>query len=350
MSASNQSSLPQEASHANNSQPSMQRKILMEYIMGFRNTQLLAVAAKLNLAEYLRDGAKTSASLAEITKTNPQALYRLLRALTNLGMVEESLNRTFLLTSAGHLLCENTPGSLRNVAILYGEEWLWKAYARLSYSVAQGKQAFEYVHGQPLYTYLQQQAQAAEVFNRAMSDFSLAESEAITRAYKFSGAHTIVDIGGGQGALVSSLLTANPHLSATVFDLPEVVNALTSAGGQNISYISGDFFREVPAGGDMYLLKSVLHNWDEESCITILQNCWKAMPNHARLLLIERIIPEGNQKSEAKLFDINMLVMTGGQERTIEEYSALLGAAGFDLLQIIPTSSPVSILECSKTV
>lgn len=354
MSASNPSSLPEESNRANSQQPSMQRKVLMDYIMGFRATQIVSVAARLNLAGHLKEEAKTAAELSQLTHTNPQALYRLLRALANLGIVEANQEGSFSLTPTGHLLCENTPGSLRKVAVLYGEEWLWKAYAQLSYSVEQGNQAFEFVHGKPLYMYLQQDSSAAEVFNQAMSDFSHTESEAITNAYNFSNVHTLVDIGGGQGALVSALLKANPHISAIVFDLPNVVNSIvadsTTKNDLPISYVPGDFFRQVPEEGDMYLLKSVLHNWDEASCISILQNCRNAMPIHARLLIIERIIPEGNEKSEAKLFDINMLVMTGGQERTAEEYRKLLHAAGFKLQQIIPTSSPVSILECSRTV
>ncbi|QHT68776.1 methyltransferase [Rhodocytophaga rosea] len=356
MSTSNQPSSPEEPNNATTQQASLQRKALMEYIMGFRATQIIAVAARLNLAGHLEEGAKTAVQLSQLTHTHthPQALYRLLRALANLGIVEANQDDTFSLTATGNLLCQTTSGSLRNVAILYGEEWLWKAYAQLSYSIEEGDQAFEFVHGQSMYAYLQQYAQAGEVFNKAMSGFSHMESAAITKAYNFSSAHTLVDIGGGQGALVSFLLKANPHLSAIVFDLPEVVGTnaanLTSTEDLRIAYVSGDFFKEVPAAGDIYLLKSVLHNWDDESCISILHNCRKTMPSHARLLIIERIIPDGNETSEAKLFDINMLVMTGGQERIVEEYRNLLDVAGFKLLNVLPTSSPVSILECSKTV
>lgn len=353
MSASNQSSLPEEHYNATTQQQSIQRKVLMDYIMGFRATQIISVAARLNLAEHLEEGAKTAVQLSQLTHTHTQALYRLLRALANIGIVEAQ-EGSFSLTPTGHLLSENTPGSLRNVAILYGEEWLWKAYAQLLYSVEQGKQAFEFVHGQTMYSYLEQHAPASVAFNNAMSDFSHTESEAISNAYNFSSVHTIVDIGGGHGALVSSLLKTNPQLSAIVFDLPEVVNNMTanSTAKQDlpISYVPGDFFREVPAGGDVYLLKSVLHNWDEKNCISILQNCRQAMSTDARLLIIERIIPDENEKSEAKLFDINMLVMTGGQERTVEEYKKMLKKAVFNLLNVVPTSSPVSILECSRTM
>lgn len=353
MSSSDQFSQPEQFYNTNGQSPSMQQKVLMDYIMGFRATQILAVAAKLNIAGHLKEGAKTAAQLSHLTHSHSQAMCRLLRALADMGIVQANQDGTVSLTSAGQLLCENTPGSLRNVAILYGEEWLWKAYAQLFYSVEQGKQAFEFAHGQTLYAYLQQNPPAADVFNRAMSDFSHTESEAIMKAYNFSGAHTLVDIGGGQGALVSFILKVNPHLSAMVFDLPEVVNAIertsaTAEEGLPVSYVPGDFFREIPAGGDVYLLKSVLHNWDDESCISILQNCLKAMTIHTRLLIIERLIPAGNEKSEANLFDINMQVMTGGQERTAEEYRKLLEATGFKLLQVLFTPSPVSILECAR--
>jgi 2-polyprenyl-3-methyl-5-hydroxy-6-metoxy-1,4-benzoquinol methylase len=352
MSESNHSHLLETPSNANSQQHSAHQKVLMDYIMGFRATQLLALAARLNLAEYLSGGAKTALQLSQVTNTNTQALYRLLRALSNLGIVEKNEDGTFSITPSGRLLCENAPGSVRNVAILYGEHWLWQAYARLSYSVEQGKQAFEFVHRQTLYNYLQKNSPASDAFNRAMSDFSNIESESIKNAYSFSEAQSIVDVGGGQGVLVSSILKANLHISAIVFDLPEVINtiateSITQKNSFRISYARGDFFSNVPAGGDIYLLKSVLHNWDDASCISILRNCHKAMAKNAKLLIIERIIPDGNEKSESKLFDINMLVMTGGQERTKDEYKKLLDVAGFYLLQVISTHSPMSILECS---
>ena len=323
---------------------------LRELIMGFRNTQLVAVAAKLNLAEYVKNGPKTSMQLSATTGIGAGSLYRLLRALTSIGIFDEIDKNTFAITPLGSLLCDQTPHSLRSVAILYGEEWLWKAYSQLSYSIEKGQPAFDYVHGQSLYDYLKHDHVAAEKFNNAMSAFSQNEAEAISGAYSFSSAQRIVDIGGGQGAFVSALLKVNPHLSGIVFDRPDVIDTIqtgvtTSEKNLKISYAPGDFFSEVPDGGDTYILKSVLHNWDDNSCITILRNCRKAMKDDGRLLIIERIVPSGNEKSEAKLFDVNMLVMTGGQERTGEEYGKLLTAAGYTLSRVISTLSPVGIIE-----
>ncbi|HEX6223110.1 MAG TPA: methyltransferase [Chryseolinea sp.] len=323
---------------------------LRELIMGFRNTQLISVAAKLNLAEHLKSGPKTAEELSEITHTNPAGLHRLLRALTSLGIFEEMEDGTFSATTSGALLRDDTPGSLRSMAVLYGAEWLWQAYAELSYSVESGNTAFDFVHGQSFYVYLQQHPAADAVFQKAMSDYSNSEASAIIQAYDFSAARMIIDVGGGHGAFLSSVLKANPHASGVVFDLPSVIEKyladLTSASRDlKISYVPGDFFNCVPGGGDTYLLKSVLHNWDNKACIEILKNVGKVMTAQHRILVIERVIPSGNEKSEAKLFDINMLVVTGGRERTQEEYKKLFHAAGFRLTRIISTKSPVSIIE-----
>ena len=327
-----------------------QHRVLRELIMGFRNTQLIAVASKLNIAAHLKDGPKTAEHLAEITNTNPRALYRLLRALTSIGLFEEGAKNTFFSTPIANLLCDQNPHSLRNVAILYGEEWVWKAYNQLGYSVEKGQPAFNYVHGASLYEYLEQDHIAAERFNNAMSAFSGDEATAICDAYSFSSAQKIIDIGGGHGAFVLALSKIYPHLSGTVFDQPGVIDTvkmrMVAEGNESkISYASGDFFREVPGGGDIYVLKSILHNWDDQSVITILGNCRKAMKNNGKLLIIERVVPSENERSEAKLFDINMLLMTGGQERKREEYSELLSSAGYNLSRVISTRSPVSVLE-----
>ncbi len=337
-------------SNENTSQQNLTASSLKELIMGFRTTQLISVAAKLNLADYLRESPRTTEQLSEILHTNAQELYRLLRALSSLGIFQEKNDGIFSTTPLAELLCDNTPGSLRSLAVLYGEDWLWQAYAQLLYSVKNGKQAFDYVHGQTFYDYLQQHPEAAANFHNAMTGYSGSEAAAVINAYDFYNASVVIDIGGSQGTLISSLLRENPHLSGIVFDLPLVIekakpDLTSSAKDSKISYVGGNFFIDVPAGGDIYLLKSVLHNWDDASCIEILSNCRKAMKGSAKLLVIERVIPLGNERSEAKLFDINMLVVTGGQERTEEEYGNLLSAAGFTLARIISTQSSVSIIE-----
>ncbi|HZB13777.1 MAG TPA: methyltransferase, partial [Chryseolinea sp.] len=277
---------------------------LRERIMGFRNTQLIAVAAKLNVAEYLIGGSKSAKQLSNLLHVDERSLYRLLRALSSLGIFEEKENETFVNTPASELLLESKPGSLRSVAILYGEEWIWHAYGELLYSIENGTQAFERVHGIPLYKYLQHNRDAATVFNNAMTAYSGIEADAIVNAYDFSPATMIVDVGGGEGRLVSALVSVNPGLSGVVFDLPAVKNGEPDSndGNLRIKYVYGDFFEGVPTGGDIYILKSVLHNWDDASCIKILQNCRAVMKGNSRLVVIERIVSSGNEKSEAKLF------------------------------------------------
>jgi hypothetical protein len=328
-----------------------QGKLLRELIMGFRTTQIIATAAKLDLAARLKNGPQSATQLAAATQTNEGRLYRLLRALTSLGILETNDDATFSLAALGNVLCGDVPGSLRNVAILYGEAWLWDAYAQLSYSIETATPAFDHAHGLGLYDYLNQNRDAAEKFNKAMTAFSEHEADAVKKAYSFATSKTLVDIGGGQGLFVLSLLNAHPHLSGVVFDLPLVINSINNAGvNDRINYVPGDFFRDVYSGGDLYILKSVLHNWDDQSCVTILQNCHNAMQPAARLLIIERILPKEIAKSEAILFDINMLVMTKGQERTEVEYKRLLEASGFLLHKIIYTEAAVSILECLRKI
>jgi hypothetical protein len=330
--------------------PSKPAETLWQLIMGFRATQLIHVAAKLGLADHLRQGPRTPAQLAEAVGAEPQALHRLLRALASLGVFAETADGTFVPTPTARLLQTDAPGSLRALAILYGEEWLWDPYGRTLHAVRTGRPAFDHVHGQPLYDYLDRNPGAAAQFQDAMSGYSAQEAAAIVAAYDFSDATTVVDVGGGHGVLVAALLQAHGHLSGVVFDQAPVVagaeRALADAGvADRGACVAGDFFAAVPDGGDLYLLKSVLHNWDDAAAADILGRCRQAMAPHARLLVIERLVAPGNEPSEAKLFDINMLVVAGGRERTEAEYRALFRAAGLDLARVIPTHSPHSLIE-----
>jgi O-methyltransferase domain/Dimerisation domain len=323
---------------------------LQHLIMGFRVTQLIYVAAKLGLADHLDQGPQTPQVLAQAVGAEPRALYRLLRALASLGLFAETADGTFALTPLAQLLQTNVAGSLRSLALLYGEDWLWQAYGRMLYSVQTGQPAFEHAHGQLLFDYLYHHPTAAALFNEAMSGYSGQEAAAILAAYDFSDVTTVVDVGGGHGALLAALLRNRPHLSGMVLDRAPVIagarRRLADAGlAARASCVAGDFFAAVPSGGDIYVLKSVLHDWDDAAALRILRTCRQAMAQHARLLVVERVIPPGNTAAEAKLFDINMLVVAGGQERMEREYDALLQAAGFNLTRIIPTRSPLSLIE-----
>jgi SAM-dependent methyltransferase len=324
--------------------------MLRQLVMGFRNTQLLYVAARLCLADRLEAGPQTAQQLAPQVGAAPRALHRLLRALAGLGIFAETEGGAFALTPAALLLQTEAPGSLRGLALLYGADWLWRAYGDMLHGVRTGAPAFAHIHGQSFYDYLQEHPAAGAVFQSAMSGMSAQEAAAILAAYDFAEAQSVIDVGGGQGALLAALLQAHPHLAGVVLDLsPAVAGAksLLAAAGltARATCVAGDFFTAVPKGGDLYLLKSVLHNWDDSDVVCILRNCRTAMAGGARLLVIERVIPEGNDPSEAKLFDINMLVTVGGQERTEREYRTLLGLAGLTLARLIPTHSPLSLLE-----
>jgi precorrin-6B methylase 2 len=319
-------------------------------IMGFRTTQLVYVAARLGIPDKLADGPQDACTLARTVGAHPRALYRLLRALAGLGIFTETADGRFEVTPLGQTLRRDTPGSLRDVALLYGDDWLWSAYGSLSHSVMTGRPAFEHVHGQTFYDYLHNRPDSAVTFDRAMTGFSEQEAAAILDAYDFSGASTLVDIGSGQGALMIAVLRAHPKMRAILFDQTGVVEQAHKVAADagvtgRVTIAPGDFFEYVPAGGDVYVLKSVLHNWEDPEAIDILRNCRDVMSNGSRLLVVERVLPEGNGPSEAKLFDINMLVVPGGLERTTTEYQNVLEAAGFELRRVIPTKAAVSILE-----
>jgi O-methyltransferase domain/Dimerisation domain len=323
---------------------------LMHMIHGSKITQLLYVVAKLGIADLLRDGPKRSEELAQAVGAHPRTLYRVLRALASLGVFAEDQAQCFHLTPLAHLLRTEVPESLRALAIFYGEEWVWHAEGALLYSVRTGKAAFTHVHGLGPFDYYRQHAEAAACFNTAMTSLSGNELAAVMAAYDFAGMATIVDVGGGQGALLAEILKTYPHARGMLFDLPAVVESaqplLEAAGiAARCTRVAGDFFQTVPSGGDAYILKRVIHDWDDTPAGTILTQCRRAMAAHSRLLLIERVIPPGNAPSLGKLGDITMLLHYGALERTEAEYRGLLEAAGFTLVRIIPTQAPLSIIE-----
>jgi precorrin-6B methylase 2 len=323
---------------------------MRQLIMGFRASQLVYVAARLSLVDELANGPRNANALAAAVGAAPQPLYRLLRALASIGLLTEAEDGTFAPTALAYPLRRDVPGSLRSTALLYGDPVFWSAYGQMLHSIQTGETAFERAHGRPMYAHLAADETTRSLFHEAMRGFSEQEIASILDAYDFSDQTTLVDVGGGQGALVAALLKACPRLRGIVFDRENVTESarrlLAQAGlTQRASFVAGDFFQSVPRGGSAYLLKSVIHNWTDEAAHKILDNCRQAMSPKARLIVIERVIPDAGTPSEAKLFDINMLVTVGGQERTADEYRALLRTAGFALTRIVPTRSPLSLIE-----
>jgi len=324
---------------------------LLHMVTGCWVSQALYVAAKLGIADLLHEGPQSCASLAEATQTHAGALYRVLRALASVGVFAEHEEGRFSLTPLADLLRTDAPGSLRAFAIMLGAPEHWRAWEGVLHSVRTGQPAFDHVFGSPLFQYFSTHPEAARIFDDAMTSRSGQENTAIVAAYDFAATHTVVDVGGGQGTLLASILGVHPNTRGVLFDLSHVIaptRARIERTGQTARWecVAGDFFAAVPAGGDCYLLKKVIHDWDDERAKHILTNCRTAIPDTGRLLLIEPLIPPGNEASFNKLLDLLMLVWNaGGRERTEREHQSLLASSGFHLSRVIPTRSGVSIIE-----
>lgn len=323
---------------------------LRQLFTAYFASQSIYVAGKLGIADLLKDGAKNCDELAESTGAHPRSLYRLMRVLASVGVFAEIADNRFTLTPMGELLRTDVPGSLRTAAILFGEE-PYRACADLQHSVMTGETAFNHIYKMGHFEYLSQNAEAGETFNQAMTQLTTQVHSAVVSAYDFSGINRLVDVGGGHGLLIASILKANPHMTGVLFELPFAIEGaqhLLEAEGvaERCEVVTGDFFEsEVPKGGDAYLLKSVIHDWDDDRSRVILKNCYEASTKGAKLLVIERVVPAGNQPSVAKINDLVMLVVAGGCERTAQEYQQLFEATGFQLTDIIPTPSGFSVIE-----
>ncbi len=324
---------------------------LMQMIMGKVKTQLIFVAAKLKIADLLKEGGKSVEELAETTSTHSQTLYRILRALASLGVFAERDARTFEMTQVAERLRSDHPNSVRPLADFFGSEWHNRAWSHLLNNVQTGKCAFETVFKTSVFNYLENNPEEGEVFNYAMSSFSKQKSINIAESYDFTNFKSLVDVGGGHGTLLKTILNANPSLQGVLFDMPSVVEGAVSLLDEEwltrrSKIIGGNFFNSVPRGADAYILKNVIHNWNDEMAGKILQNCREAMAPGGKVLLAEAVIPDGNNPSPVKLMDIEMMLIPGGIERTEGEYQILLAKAGLKLNRIVPTSVDISIVEC----
>lgn len=324
--------------------------VLMPMLFGGLLQQCIRVAAELAIADLLADQPCSSGELAARTNTYEPSLYRVLRTLASAGIFAEAADRTFRLTPMADQLRSDAPQSMRDFALLQGAEWNWRGSAALLHAVQTGERAQVKAHGLELFEFLALHPQEAALFNRAMTSYSLSAIPAIVEAYDFSTVHSIVDLGGGQGSLLAAVLAAHPRQRGVLFDLPAVVadaaDVLQAAGvAERVERVSGDFFRSVPPGADCYLMKNVIHDWDDDRSVQILRNIHSAMPPNGKVLIVELVLPAGNLPSPAKLVDMQMLVTTGGKERTEAEFGGLLAAAGLDLARVIPTGSPMSIIE-----
>jgi hypothetical protein len=315
---------------------------------GFWTTQAIYVAAKLGLAELLARGPRSPEDLATTTGTHAPSLYRLLRALAGLGIFAEEPDGRFALTPMASCL-QDGPESLRSLAIMRGE-WQYAAWGQLLHSIRTGQTAFDTLHGMPLFEWLAQKPEAGRIFDAAMTGVHGRETAAMLDAYDFSGIRTLADIGGGNGSVIRAVLERYPEMTGILFDLPGVGERaraeLATAGLTARCRIeTGSFFDGVPAGADTYLLRHIIHDWDDERSVAILRVCRRAMGPASRLLVVEGVVPTGNEPSVSKRYDLSMMVMVGGKERTEVEYRTLFAAGGFRLTRIVPTRTWVAIIE-----
>lgn len=327
--------------------------IVMQMVGGVFVSQTVSLAAKLGIADLLARKPKTVSELASETKTHERSLYRLLRCLASVGVFAETDAQVFSLTPLAESLQSDAPNSVRDLAIFMGEEWHWRVYGEMQYSVETGKPAWGRVHGAEVFDYFGSHQEEAEIFNRAMTNISRMAVPAIVEAYDFSGINTLADIAGGHGLLLAGVLKANPEIKGMLFDMSSVIEgapALLEREGVNerVKLEQGNFFESVPAGADAYMMKHIIHDWDDERCITILKNIHRVLPLNGKVLIVEMVIAPGNEPHFGKIQDMEMLVSPGGIERTESEYRELLAHAGLKLNRVIPTKSPLSIVEAVK--
>jgi SAM-dependent methyltransferase len=326
---------------------------MMALITGYWVSQAIGVVAHLGIADQLGQGPRTSDDLAGAAGVEPQALYRVLRLLASIGVLDDVAPRTFGLTALGETLRSDAPDSVRNFAITETAPGHWLPWGRLDESVRTGQAMTHTTLGMGLFDWYAQNPDEAGYFNAAMGNLSALAAGELVRVYDFSSVRTVADIGGAHGVLLAAVLRANPAARGILFDLPHVIEtaeeAIREQGlSERCKLVSGDFFEAVPEGADLHLLKQIIHDWDDDQATRLLQRCHRGLVPNGKLLLVEMVIPPDNQPSPAQAMDLNMLVVAGGRERTEDEYRQLLQAAGFRLERIIPTHSPFNVIEATR--
>jgi hypothetical protein len=322
---------------------------LRAMVTGFRLSAALSVAAELGLSDQLASGPRRIDDLATAVSADPATLQRLVRALASVGVYAEQPDGAFANTLLGEGLRSDVPGSMRPLARTLQDPAVWAAWGHLAHSVRTGETAFEALHGIDVWTHRQGLPEQNAIFNDNMSALSSLVAGAVAASYDFSGVPSVVDIGGGSGVLLEAVLSRYPHLTGTVFDQPHVVaDAPTPHATESVatrwSAESGSFFEAVPAA-DAYLLKSILHDWQDDRCVEILRTCRRSLNDEGVVLVVETILGRPGHEVDAAFTDLTMLVGPGGRERTEQEYAALFEAADLRLTDVVHTNTRVSVLE-----
>ena len=326
------------------------RRTLLRLINGFQASQVLHTLTVLGIPDLIGSGRRSSADLAEATGSDPLAMYRLLRAAAAIGVFDEDQSKAFAVTPLGEGLRSDAARSLTGWAALMGTSNFWQNWGQLRDSVRTGQTGWHLRHGVDPWTYRAEHPEEGKAFDRAMVSLTSQQAAAVATSYDFSPFRTIVDVGGGRGALLAEILQRHPKSAGVLFDQPHVVatapEMLREQGVADRCRVEGgSFFDSVPAGGDAYIMKSVIHDWYDPEARRILETCRRATGDGSILLLVETVLAPPNQGPETKLGDVNMLINPGGLERSSEDFEALLATAGFKLKRVLPTQGTFSLLE-----
>ena len=327
-------------------------ELTFQLAIGYMPASCMHAITRLKIPDLLKDGPRSAADLARITSTSEDILYRILRALASSGFFLETSPRTFANTPSSDILREDHPTSARDLILWMSDPFHFDTYRDMLPTVRDGKTALEHAHHKTPFEVIFSDPVVAESFNNGMTCLSGLVIPAVLEAYSFEGIGTLADIAGGHGMVLTSIVKKYPHMKGILFDLKDVVagakERIEKSGLVNrIEMVSGDFFESVPPA-DSYVMKSIIHDWDDDRAIKILKNCGVHLKKGGKVILIESVLPEGNESTFGKWIDIEMFMMPGGRERTESEYRDLFQRAGFHLTKVVPTKSPMSVVEAEK--
>ncbi len=325
---------------------------MMDMLFGFALSRSISVAAQFGLADQLKDGPKSADELAAATGLHARSLYRMMRALAGAGVFAEDGERRFSLTPLSDVLRSDAPESLRAFASFIANDVNFTTWAKLPYSIQTGERGFDHTYGAFYFDWIVQNPAEGKIFNDAMTSMSLGSGQAVVAGYDFTGIRKLVDVGGGHGMLLAAILQKYPDLQGVLFDAAPVIsqaNAVLEAAGvaERCELVSGNFFQSVPAGGDAYIMKHIVHDWSDDECVTFLSHCREGMTPGGKMLVVEMVLPEPNVPAPSKFLDLEMLLFMTGCERTESEYRALLERAGFTFSRIV-SAPPYSVIEAVK--
>ena len=322
---------------------------ILQILNGAHVAGAVSCLAQIGLPDLIEAGPKSAEELASQIGADPQALYRLMRATASVGVLSEGPDGKFSQTPMSTVLRSDATPSLRAFAIMGGREWHGRGWSHLEYCVRTGKQALEQIYGAPIFEYLKQNPAEGQIFNDAMTQYSMIDSPAVADAYNFDGIRSIVDVAGGHGLLLATILKRNTNMKGTLYEMPHVLegarNGPLKPVMERCTFASGDMFSSVPAGADAYIMKHIIHDWPDDRCVQILKACRKSVNPGGKLLVVDNVIHPGNDFSPGKFLDLQMLIFPSGCERTEKQFRALLAAADWQLSRIIPTAAAESIVE-----